>query len=217
MHRRIDVKPRSDGRDAFGAVARATGSGVLVNSVELGAVWAAIPGLYRLPVESWRPDWRLALTVSEEPSAWQFPTYALVKAWSFSGNPLSGGFDGSRYPTLPSNARVQVTSLPESPGDWIASIAWSAEIASVEAVAPVTETGDERYLIPLLPGNDQLLSPLMLWWILLYGLSIYARYYPGLWGSTLALDESEWAVPLRTVLDRAVTVLPSLVYDAVTD
>jgi hypothetical protein len=63
LHRRIYRRPKKDGSDAFGSVARATGSGDLEHGAEIGALWAALPSSYRLPPESWQPEWRLALRV----------------------------------------------------------------------------------------------------------------------------------------------------------
>jgi hypothetical protein len=70
-------------------------------------------------------------------------------------------------------------------------------------------------LIPTLPEQADLLSPLMLWWLLLFGLSIIARYHPGPWAAALSVDQSRHAVPLEALLDKAFDVLPALVYEAV--
>jgi hypothetical protein len=47
------------------------------------------------------------------------------------------------------------------------------------------------------PSKDHL-SPLMLWWVLLFGLSMLARYVPGAWSEALAVNESSLAVPLES-------------------
>jgi hypothetical protein len=64
-----------------------------------------------------------------------------------------------------------------------------------------------------LPTAD-LLTPLMLWWVLLLGLSSVARYDPELWISALDVDTSKQAVPIEAALDAAVVALPELILEA---
>jgi len=54
----------------------------------------------------------------------------------------------------------------------------------------------------------------MTWWVLLFGLSIFARYHPQLWARALDVDGSQHAVPLEGLLDNALLAVPALVYDA---
>ena len=56
----------------------------------------------------------------------------------------------------------------------------------------------------------------MLWWVLLFGLSMVARYDPELWIAELDVNRSENAVPIETVLDEALTAVPELVLYALT-
>jgi hypothetical protein len=86
--------------------------------------------------------------------------------------------------------------------------------AVLDVVAPKIYGGHERALIPALPGQPQTLSPLMLWWLLLFGLSIVARYHPAPWAAALDVARSKEAVPLEHVLVQAGDRLPSLVYEA---
>lgn len=73
------------------------------------------------------------------------------------------------------------------------------------------QSDTRRVLVPTLPGHTELLAPLMTWWTLLFGLSVFARYHPGLWFQALNVDRSTSAVPLEAVLDRALEALPRLV------
>ena len=54
--------------------------------------------------------------------------------------------------------------------------------------------------------------PLMLWWALLYGLSILARYEPAAWTSVLDLEQSKLAVGLEQVLNVAEERIPERVW-----
>jgi hypothetical protein len=89
------------------------------------------------------------------------------------------------------------------------------EDQALDLIAPKLYGGEHRALIPKLPGEAELLSPLMLWWILLFGLSITARYDPAGWAAALDVQTATGAVPLETLLEQAIEKLPSLVYNAV--
>lgn len=216
------VKRVSSKIDLFGAVARATHSGEIAGSVPLGAVWAATPGTYRLPADAWRDDWATALTIGRTTSGVTGET-VFIDALSMSGPPEPNGVTGieqrlQRYPTLPPDAAKSVghiEDLAES-GDWMLSSSWplKGHWRSLDDVAPKNVLDGDRWLIPRLPDEAQLLSPLMLWWVLLFGLSLLARYEPALWANALAVDRSDRAVPLEVLLNQAVDALPTLVYSA---
>jgi hypothetical protein len=70
-------------------------------------------------------------------------------------------------------------------------------------------------MLPRLNGKDAP-APLMLWWLLLFGLSSVARYDPELWVAVLDVNTSEQAVPLEAALDEALDVLPELILTALT-
>ena len=221
LHRRIERRPNKDRRDAFGALARASGSGEITGSVELGAIWAAIPNTHRLPEGSWLPSWRRALDVHMESTLVEDGDDIHVLLMSMGGNPhltadevLADAL--TRYPTLPEDVRVSVrrseSALP--PGGWMADAWWDSRDAPLISVAPpVAMTAGECHLIPLLPGQDEQLSPLMLWWALLFGLSIFARYEPGVWRQALDVANDPHAVPLEAILEKALDVIPALVYE----
>jgi hypothetical protein len=59
-----------------------------------------------------------------------------------------------------------------------------------------------------------LLSPLMLWWALLFGLSILARYSPTVWRAALDRDTSTLAVRIEDALDEALAAIPHLALEA---
>ena len=208
--------------DLFGAVARATRSGEITGSVPLGAVWAATPKTYRLPADAWHDDWATALKVGRS-VAGATGERLFVELLSMSGPPERDGVAGVQrrlqsYPTLPDNATKDVRAaedLTES-GDWIVGASWSVEGEgrALDEVAPRTDLDGDRWLMPRLPGESQLLSPLMLWWVLLLGLSLLARYKPALWVQALTVDKSDRAVPLEVLLDQGVEALPELVYSA---
>jgi hypothetical protein len=205
LHRRIKRVPRKDGNDAFGAVATATGSSDLVGSVELGAVWGALTDTYRLPEDSWLPDWRPVLTVLENRGRPAPEGNVRVQLWSMMGNPHVDPATTvrGRYPTIPPDARLTVPrpgQVELGPGNWIAWLEWEEHQGQrLEDVAPKPPHQSEgsRTLVPTLPGHTQLLSPLMTWWILLFGLSVFARYHPGYGSRPSALTSLLVRCPLK--------------------
>jgi hypothetical protein len=183
-------------------------------------VWAAIPSVHRLPEDVWKKEWRLALDVHTGLVARELGSGLNALVLSMSGNPLVDGvevFQGGRYPTVPSSAEAILRAAPTKlgPGNWILNLHVPAESEELDKLAPKIYGGDKRALIPTLPEQSEPLSPLMLWWVLLFGLSIFARYYPALWLSALDVQHSKEAVPLESILERALELLPALVYEAI--
>ena len=60
------------------------------------------------------------------------------------------------------------------------------------------------------------MPPVLLWWVLLHGLSLLARYEPAAWRLALDLDISPIADPLIGLLDKALQIVPDLLYEAAT-
>ncbi len=59
------------------------------------------------------------------------------------------------------------------------------------------------YVFPAVGGNTHSVHPLITWWLILFSLSMLARYHPRIWLRAIDLDNSTIAVPLRLLLDRA--------------
>jgi hypothetical protein len=85
----------------------------------------------------------------------------------------------------------------------------------MDAIAPDHRDQGIRMLLPRLNGSD-FLSPLMLWWVLLFALSSVARYDPELWIAALDVNQSQQAVPIEAALAEALIVLPELILAALT-
>jgi hypothetical protein len=83
----------------------------------------------------------------------------------------------------------------------------------LNVIAPDYLRHGTRLLFPRAGCRDAL-SPLMLWWALLFGLSSIARYDPETWVDALVVNSSELAVPIEAALDAALDALPELVLDA---
>jgi hypothetical protein len=213
----------SKGDDALSAVCQALGCpdpfGSSGSPIELGAAWAAVPD-ENAYIPKWKARWQPAL-----------------RAYITGGGPLVGAdfameirtlasaprqrFDKANYPALPSGSKFQRTTgrreMPMSTEIRVGTVTWS-QAASTQAPTDLTycpSSTYDRWLLPAAPGSDASFTVLTAWWVLLFGLSIFARYHPALWVTTLNLDRrSGRALPLRLLLDRALDDVPVVVADA---
>lgn len=222
LHRR--VKRRSTSNDIFGAVARASNSGDFDGEIELGAAWVANPHSPRLPLELWQSDWRLALLVVDEdipaPRGVDLHEKAKILRVLPFADPMEAtadhgvDFGPERYPTIDDQAGAR--AMERNVGGtrtWDGLVVYRTDLSSIDQIAPRSVFGDSRYLVPRLPAQRKMLSPFLLWWVLLYGFSVYARYEPELWVRTLDVDRSSAAVGIEHIMTSALTWIPQLVQE----
>ncbi|MFJ5779872.1 YaaC family protein [Streptomyces sp. NPDC093094] len=75
----------------------------------------------------------------------------------------------------------------------------------------------QRYFLPVLARMPRELHPLMAWWAVLYALSMLARYEPASWVTNISVDNSQHAVSIERLLERALNHLPVLIADTITE
>ncbi|MES4909427.1 MULTISPECIES: YaaC family protein [unclassified Streptomyces] len=75
----------------------------------------------------------------------------------------------------------------------------------------------QRYFLPVLTPMSRELHPLMAWWAVLYALSMLARYEPASWVTNISVDNSQHAVSIERLLELAITHLPVLIADTITE
>ena len=229
-------KTVGDGRrSSFAGVAEAVGSGALTEDAQLGAVWCAIPDLIP-PITPQMPEldpkWRRPLVVFD--FYWNEPGFAFTGGTELIVCGLTPGAspgqleeDLSHYPTaagarirtdphlgaVGTASTVMMGTTPE--GRDCPRVTWPGRPEThprLDDVAPVHRETGARMMLPSI-GDRDLLSPLMLWWALLLGLSSIARYDPELWVG--ALDPSKpTAVPIEITLERALEALPGLILES---
>lgn len=68
---------------------------------------------------------------------------------------------------------------------------------------------------PAAEGQPAPLHPLMVWWAVLYALSMLTRYQPAEWTTLVDVNRSEQATAVEFVLDAALDVVPDLVDEAI--
>jgi hypothetical protein len=74
---------------------------------------------------------------------------------------------------------------------------------------------DSYYFFPETPAGR--LHPLMMWWAVLYTLSMIARYEPAAWTTQLDINNSRFAQPVESILDTALEQVPPLIVEAIKD
>jgi hypothetical protein len=73
-----------------------------------------------------------------------------------------------------------------------------------------TKYRSAQYWFPTVGG--QCLHPLIVWWAVLYTLSMLARYEPQRWADMIRVNTSPWAVPLEHLLNAALDALPEVIF-----
>jgi hypothetical protein len=232
-------RPQKGRRQSFAGVAEATNSAQLTSAMELGAIWAAIPDLMPplpqppLDDDAWiRPlrVFRPMFDAAHMRLADMRPLELLI-----DGLPPEADLDTlyrclGDYPTAESAfmwhtlgmADDTVITQPSAVGV-LPVFCWRdvptnvhARARHFEAIAPDYRRLGAHLLLPRAGAQDAL-SPLMLWWALLFGLSSVARYDPETWVAALAVNESEFAVPIEAALDAALEALPDLILGALSE
>ncbi len=238
--------PATDRRDAFAGVAEAVGSDRLTGAVELGALWAAIPDLIppRPQIPSIDADWLRPLEAVSadwnDPNSVPFPLSPPFELL-ISGLPSAAEAEAwtatlAQYPSMAGGVPLLPAGFLHDPrtkgpvftrfgpdGEAWPSFKWPdvgpnvvERAQRLDEIAPDYRDLGRRLIVPRL-GEAGYLSPLMLWWALLFGLSSIARYDPELWVAALDVNSSELAVPIEAALEAALDAVPALVLEALLD
>lgn len=197
------------------------------SAISIGAAWAALPRWHAYLPE-WKAAWFPALRAFNQGGDGRDHMDRRVMELQGSKHPpqVAGGFDplASRmYPQLPASAWYEPSTkrreIPMTDRCRLGTVRWELN-DDERSVFDVTRSFDhstERWLLPAASGSDQAFEPITAWWVLLFGMSILARYDPALWSGALDLDQSDRAVPLRLILDEALVAVPELIADALLD
>ncbi|MHB1430628.1 MAG: YaaC family protein [Streptosporangiaceae bacterium] len=222
----------------LGAAADLLGVGAPAGIIELGAAWSALPEVEPPPGDAWP----LALPVWPEiydPGHRSFTHPAFRGFVHLRGRP---GLDNAasiaellkRYPAAAgASAELPYGGLARraTPFGEGVSVVWPrpdvqvkfggpvpADIQAAHVVSrvPVYRRTGEHWLIPVVGAAEDCLPPVLLWWVLLFGLSLLARYEAPAWKAALDLDTSPCASPLMDLLDSALEIVPDLLHEAIT-
>jgi hypothetical protein len=219
------VGPQAGGKAAgqFETVAASIASAAIGQPVQLGALIHSLP---EISIELARStDWPKALPlflrhagpvrspsqtpislVIEEERVGEKDLALLLKPYpnakQIGVNPLVA----QSFPTLPTSV------TPKGPG---VDVIWIGDEADLDSKVPQYRYRGWRWIRPALVDAQPPPSALMTWWLLLFGLSMLARYHPVPWTRALDVDSSPVAVTLELTMNRAIDALPHLVFEAV--
>jgi hypothetical protein len=229
LHFGVEPKP---GGGLFGATAAALGVRGLTGACDIGALWAALPEAGFPGIETW------ARALRVWPPIYDREKYAHLRSYHSGYVILPSGFSAEReaidkllmrYPDADgAHVVVSQTIIPteETPFGFGVLVKWpeppnepgeqpSKEFLDSRVHVRVPEVRPrEHWLVPSVGNGDDGLPLLLLWWALLFGLSLLARYEPVAWQAALNPDASELAVPLEELLDNALEIVPDLFVDA---
>jgi YaaC-like Protein len=147
----------------------------------------AIEGISRIP-------WELDGMDSSRFNAFLHPYPALHDVQFHRQSGRSSGHDNCP-PTLSIEVRVPIE--PSDPGP----LGIDYRGASV--------------ILPAVTGGSGAMHPLMIWWSILYALSMLARYQPRAWVELIDVSRSQHAVAIEYLLDVAQDSVPDLVARAI--
>lgn len=112
-------------------------------------------------------------------------------------------------------AYTQLSSVPKQWTPRGMGVPMFVKSNELDQVAPEYRVADRRWLRPALDGTTTPPSPLMTWWLILFSLSILARYHPLAWVRALDVDSSPAAVTLERAMRKASDAVPQLVAEAI--
>lgn len=233
---------RDNGVGAFQSIAGIVASPSLHGGVALGQLYAGLPALVDVLLEQ-EPRWAPALILvpehldgaavfhsSSAATAWVYGVPKSVIAGTEDPRPQIAAFleqyptlVGWRFPTVPP-VPVQVH---QRDGRWGVRLLWLLDSAGGsgesdrqtrirDAGVVVPGTGC-LWVPPAMVSGRQPLAPIATWWAILYALSMVARYEPSAWVDALQPDKSHAAVPMESLLDAGLRLVPELILASLED
>lgn len=234
----MPVEPNGNG--VFQAIADALSAAKPTSPMRLGELWASLPegataqfngaeyqrALAVYPQD--KPGPAVVLRLTDCAPAWifSFPSgliksppdkqaewltdylapYPSAANWE---SPIPDGVPVMADPAAGYGARLQ-WRLPASSGS-----AGERFDYLLTTVAPRYDQYGHGWLRPAV-GGPAVQHPLLTWWLILYALSMLARYRPACWTAMLDVASSPDAVPLETAMRDALTAVPRLMLEALT-
>jgi hypothetical protein len=240
----LSVQPEAGG--SFGRLAEILGSSSLARPTRMGDLWPLLAetGRHRLPASG--DDRSLPVTLDLNSWQLGLPSVEvgglpgdLVRVGMATREPQSGlGADYlaqadalnqflSRYPTLSGRTPITPAGQPiglQSRGNGTCSVKfrWPDEVLAkcptpdAFGVALGVRSRGTWRVYPSLDGADRPVHPLLVWWAIIFRLSMLARYEPQAWDRLTDVNGSADAVPLEHLLNTALSSVPELVFHVLT-
>ena len=218
FHSRVMVA--SSQRDLFSRVSEALRSPLSVRSATVAQLLTQIPDYWMefqdpSPVKPPIGDLHFDRATSF-PSIHGIGVPGLLKPQTPTPDEISAAI--SPYPAL---RRLQVAADDNGDATWIGDQRLRFEIGEKDVERPggaIRLKGTVSYrrhdfLLPAVEGG-MFLKPVPAWWLLLYALSMLARYAPDDWTRVMSLRKSSVASRVEFMLDAALDAIPELVLEA---
>lgn len=123
----------------------------------------------------------------------------------------------SGYPTLHGCQLGRISGSSAARGRTRASISvelsWTGPAALKWLAQARTEYRKSLVVLPSAGPSHNTMHPLMIWWSLLFSLSMLARYEPRSWTRVIDVNNSPHAVPIEYLLEVAADSVPDLLAD----
>jgi hypothetical protein len=223
------------GTGSFTQLARLLACGSLPCGEFFGQLWAMLPDLRDCPLDADRIQYNPPLRCFEEYELNGFEgkrelTESIRLLWCERPPDKEEvvNFLGA-YPTLPSGNIRAITAerVNDGPGDlqvrdaslmgnW-GYLVWVKMVLNMDVDPPGQQYSgpNDLWVFPAVGGSSRPMHPLLVWWAVLYALSMLCRYEPASWVSHLGVDTSPNAVALETALDRALDTCPRLILQTI--
>ena len=208
----------------FQVVSEVTGSPALGCAVSLGALAASLPEMAGIFMDD---DWPHALQVHIDhgasltdpiPDHWwvdvQWPQGIPATLDDVAKTLRGYSWVGTRIGDV-THPKVVTRNDRNRQLEWRGTvIPLKAGASEIESAIPEYRIQGRRWIRPMLDSGQDMPSPLMTWWALLYALSHFARYRPTKWVAAIDVNKCDAAPTIERIMDRAMTALPHLVLEA---
>lgn len=217
---------KDDGAGSFTQLAQLLESVSLPKGAPLGQLWAAIPDLLTTPLDTGSRQYLNVLQLQYIPPLGDDEIPGEL-AWIVGLPERSGGYLKvpekeiqailRSYPMLAGNYPLGEKLWFKARIDYRDRSTvryWPHGTYPWESGQPYRDDYD-KWVFPPFDDAGNTLHPLLIWWALLFALSMLARYEPASWTSNLDVDLNPNAVPLEAVLDEALGTCPELILRAI--
>lgn len=234
------------GRGTFTGLADILNAASLPMETRLGDLWSVVPALELAPLRGMGSDAPLVVTDVDSMVLSDQRTRVRVGPLPsrLVDTGLSAGHaTGDLAPVIERQRTLVAAYLDQYPkltgwsfgapeGNPIGAVKTSADSVDVPLVLSPTRSdkadSDEiasrtfsyqgvSYAFPRVGGCETAAHPLLLWYAILYGLSMLSRYEPKVWARLIAIDSSQDASPIEAALDEATRTLPQVILQTLHD
>ncbi|MGY1593084.1 YaaC family protein [Geodermatophilus sp. SYSU D00708] len=237
---------QDSGRGTFTGLARILGAASLPSATALGDLWCLVPAMELAPLTGMGEDAPLVLRAedgmvlrSQRTRVRIAPLPSGLMQTEFLEDGASGDLANAieaqrsavsaylnRFPTLqgwsfamPEGNPIGATmvSAEEFEIPILLGRSTSAEAELKDILNRVFNYQGLTYAFPSVGSSTLPAHPLLLWYGILYGLSMLSRYEPKAWAHLISIDASADASPIEGALDEAMRTLPQVLLQTLHD